>query len=213
MPVGVPKIPFIKPSSSSDRLYRFRTLFLFQELTPELTGTLTGLMTYLNMDDSTLEQFLFINSTGGKMVNGLAVYDVIQGVIPDVHTICMGLAASMAALILSGGALTKRIAFPSAFFFYLSFFSLQLCYDSIRVMIHQPFAKLEGHPLNNWHDANVDLAEVMRLRKTVLYNYAKRSPHPAWVIVADMERDRFMSPTEARAYGLIDSIGTHLRFA
>nr|YP_010268487.1 clp protease proteolytic subunit [Pseudocodon convolvulaceus]UIG86695.1 clp protease proteolytic subunit [Pseudocodon convolvulaceus] len=203
MPVGVPKIPFIKPSSSSrphpdliDRLYRFRTLFLFQELTPELTGTLTGLMTYLNMDDSTLEQFLFINSTGGKMVNGLAVYDVIQGVIPDVHTICMGLAASMAALILSGGALTKRIAFPSA-----------------RVMIHQPFAKLEGHPLNNWHDANVDLAEVMRLRKTVLYNYAKRSPHPAWVIVADMERDRFMSPTEARAYGLIDSIGTHLRFA
>lgn len=97
-----------------DRLYRARALFLFQELTGELTANITGLMVFLNIDDNTREQFLFINSPGGKMVDGLAVYDMSQAILPDVHTLCLGLAASMASFILSGGAMTKRIAFPNA---------------------------------------------------------------------------------------------------
>nr|YP_009868745.1 ATP-dependent protease proteolytic subunit [Leptocodon hirsutus]QKI32188.1 ATP-dependent protease proteolytic subunit [Leptocodon hirsutus] len=177
----------------SDRLYRARTLFLFQELTAELTANLTGLMAVLNIEDNTLEQFLFINSTGGKIVNGLAVYDMSQGIIPDVHTLCLGLAASIASLILSGGALTKRIAFPNAW-----------------RLIHQPKAKIEGNPLNKLADAELDIDEVLQLRKTVLEYYARISPSPVWVIAEDMERDTFMTPTEAQAYGLIDDIGTDI---
>nr|QVL28649.1 ClpP [Chrysanthemum lavandulifolium] len=213
MPVGVPKVPFIISDEEEDdeeeeekdedeeeeiewldlyeRLYRARALFLFHELTAEITANLTGLMAMLNIEDNTLEQFLFINSTGGKIVDGLAVYDMSRAILPDVHTICVGLAASIASLILSGGALTKRIAFPHAW-----------------RLIHQPKAKIEGHPLNNLADAELDLDEVLKLRKTVLEYYARISPSPVWVIAEDMERDTFMTPTEALAYGLIDDIGT-----
>nr|YP_010127676.1 ClpP [Codonopsis tsinlingensis]QPP19992.1 ClpP [Codonopsis tsinlingensis] len=211
MPVGVPKVPFLISDEDEeeeeeedeeeevewldliDRLYRARALFLFQELTAELTANLTGLMAILNIEDNTLEQFLFINSPGGKIVDGLAVYDMSQGVLPDVHTLCMGLAASIASLILSGGAPTKRVAFPNAW-----------------RLIHQPKVKIQGYPFNKLADVEMDLDEVFKLRKIVIESYARVSPNPVWVIAEDMERDAFMTPTEALAYGLIDKIGTNI---
>lgn len=97
-----------------DRLYRERALFLFKNLSPETANHIVGLMIFLNIDDSDREQFLFINSTGGGVMHGLAVTNTINFVLPDVHTICVGVAASMAAFILAGGSQTKRTAFPHA---------------------------------------------------------------------------------------------------
>lgn len=93
-------------------LYRDRILFLFENLEKEITNTIVGLMVFLNIEDNTKEQFLFINSRGGSLVYGISVHDVSRSVRPDVHTIGMGVVASMAAFILSGGTQTKRIAFP-----------------------------------------------------------------------------------------------------
>lgn len=97
-----------------DRLYRERALFLFKDLSPETANHIVGLMIFLNIDDCNQEQFLFINSTGGGVMYGLAVHNAINFVLPDVHTLCLGVAASMAAFILAGGSSTKRIAFPNA---------------------------------------------------------------------------------------------------
>nr|APW82657.1 ATP-dependent Clp protease proteolytic subunit [Citrullus lanatus] len=128
MPIGVPRVPFRNPGEEDaswidviNRLYRERLLFLGQEIDTELSNQLIGLMVYLSMEDETKDLYLFINSPGGWVLPGIAIYDTMQFVRPDVQTVCMGLAASMGSFILSGGKITKRLAFPHA-----------------RVMIHQP---------------------------------------------------------------------------
>lgn len=107
-----------------NRLYRERLLFLGQEVDSEISNQLIGLMVYLSIEDDTKDLYLFINSPGGWVIPGVAIYDTMQFVRPDVHTICMGLAASMGSFILVGGEITKRLAFPHAwrqwvFYFYL----------------------------------------------------------------------------------------------
>ena len=97
-----------------NRLYRERLLFLGQEVDNEISNQLIGLMVYLSIEDDTKDLYLFINSPGGWVIPGVAIYDTIQFVQPDVHTICMGLAASMGSFILVGGEITKRLAFPHA---------------------------------------------------------------------------------------------------
>lgn len=97
-----------------NRLYRERLLFLGQEVDSEISNQLIGLMVYLSIEDDTKDLYLFINSPGGWVIPGVAIYDTMQFVRPDVHTICMGLAASMASFILVGGEITKRLAFPHA---------------------------------------------------------------------------------------------------
>ena len=97
-----------------NRLYRERLLFLGQAVDSEISNQLIGLMVYLSIEDDTKDLYLFINSPGGWVIPGVAIYDTMQFVRPDVHTICMGLAASMGSFILVGGEITKRLAFPHA---------------------------------------------------------------------------------------------------
>ena len=97
-----------------NRLYRERLLFLGQGISTDLSNQLIGLMMYLSMEDENKELYLFVNSPGGWVIPGIAIYDTMQFVRPDIHTICIGLAASMGSFILAGGQLTKRIAFPHA---------------------------------------------------------------------------------------------------
>ncbi|KAL8245897.1 hypothetical protein R6Q59_007113 [Mikania micrantha] len=97
-----------------NRLYRERLLFLGQEVDSEISNQLIGLMIYLSIEDDTQDLYLFINSPGGWVIPGVALYDTMQFVQPDVHTICMGSAASMGSFILVGGEITKRLAFPHA---------------------------------------------------------------------------------------------------
>ena len=97
-----------------NRLYRERLLFLGQGISTDLSNQLIGLMMYLSMEDENKELYLFVNSPGGWVIPGIAIYDTMQFVRPDIHTICIGLAASMGSFILAGGQLTKRIACPHA---------------------------------------------------------------------------------------------------
>lgn len=97
-----------------NRLYRERLLFLGQEVQSEISNQLMGLMVYLSIEDDTKDLYLFINSPGGWVISGVGIYDTMQFVRPDVHTICIGLAASMGSFILVGGEITKRLAFPHA---------------------------------------------------------------------------------------------------
>lgn len=107
----------------SNRLYRERLLFLGQHVDDEIANQLIGIMMYLNGEDESKDMYLYINSPGGAVLAGISVYDAMQFVVPDVHTICMGLAASMGSFILTGGEITKRIALPHALRQYVLFFN------------------------------------------------------------------------------------------
>nr|YP_011010081.1 clp protease proteolytic subunit [Physostegia virginiana]WRY31800.1 clp protease proteolytic subunit [Physostegia virginiana] len=190
MPIGVPKVPFRSPGEEDaswvDVLYRERLLFLGQEVTSEISNQLIGLMVYLSIEDDSKDLYLFINSPGGWLIPGVAIYDTMQFVRPEVHTICMGFAASMGSFILVGGEITKRLAFPHA-----------------RVMIHQP--------ASSFHEAQtgefiLEAEELLKLRETITRVYAQRTGKPLWVVSEDLERDVFMSATEAQAYGIVDLV-------
>nr|YP_009698135.1 ClpP [Alangium kurzii]YP_009698220.1 ClpP [Alangium platanifolium]YP_009699325.1 ClpP [Alangium chinense]AUF34216.1 ClpP [Alangium alpinum]WKV25524.1 clp protease proteolytic subunit [Alangium chinense subsp. pauciflorum]WKV25612.1 clp protease proteolytic subunit [Alangium chinense subsp. strigosum]AUF33621.1 ClpP [Alangium chinense]QEJ85185.1 ClpP [Alangium kurzii] len=192
MPIGVPKVPFRIPGEEDatwidvNRLYHERLLFLGQGVDSQLSNQLIGLILFLSMENENKNLYLFINSPGGWVVPGIALYDTMQFVRPDVHTICMGLAASMGSFLLVGGKMTKRIAFPHA-----------------RVMIHQPASSFfEGQAA----EVILEAEELLKLRETITRVYAQRTGKPLWVVSEDMERDVFMSATEAQAYGIVDLV-------
>nr|YP_010558609.1 clp protease proteolytic subunit [Euphorbia biselegans]UED19966.1 clp protease proteolytic subunit [Euphorbia biselegans] len=193
MPIGVPKVPFRHPGEDDslwidlyNRLYRERLLFLGQGVDSEISNQLIGLMVYLSIESETKDLYLFINSPGGWVIPGVAIYDTMQFVRPDVQTICMGLAASMGSFILVGGKITKRLAFPHA-----------------RVMIHQPIA---GFYQAQIAEFVLEAEELLKLREIITRIYAQRTGKPLWVVSEDMERDVFMSATEAQAHGIVDLI-------
>nr|UDZ59555.1 clp protease proteolytic subunit [Echinodorus paniculatus] len=193
MPIGVPRVPFRIPGEEDaswvdiNRLYRERLLFLGEEIECEIANQLMALMVYLGIEDSTKEQYLFINTPGGWVLPGLAIYDAMHWIQPEVNTVCMGLAASMGSLILVGGVITKRLAYPHA-----------------RVMIHQPSTSyFEGSA----SDLLLEAEELLNLRRVVTTIYAERTTKPFWALSEDMERDVFMSATEAQVYGLVDLVG------
>ncbi|YP_001718462.1 ATP-dependent Clp protease proteolytic subunit (chloroplast) [Manihot esculenta] len=192
MPIGVPKVPFRNPGEDDstwidiNRLYRERLLFLGQDVDSEIANQLIGLMVYLSIENATKDLYLFINSPGGWVIPGIAIYDTMQFVRPDVQTVCMGLAASMGSFILVGGKITKRLAFPHA-----------------RVMIHQP--------ISGYYEAQIvefvlEAEELLKLREILTRIYAQRTGKPLWVVSEDMERDVFMSATEAQAHGIVDLV-------
>nr|YP_010379771.1 clp protease proteolytic subunit [Astragalus pattersonii]UCS40912.1 clp protease proteolytic subunit [Astragalus pattersonii] len=193
MPVGVPKVPFSVPDDDDaswvdlyNRLYHQRLLFLGQEIKSEISNQLVGLMVYLSLEDKTKDLYLFINSPGGDVISGMAIFDGMHFVKAEVQTICVGLAASMASLILLGGEITKRLAFPHA-----------------RVMIHEPASSFqEEHTVESILEAN----ELLKMRETIIQIYAQRTGKPSWQIEKDMQRDFFMSAEEAQAYGIIDMV-------
>nr|YP_010934472.1 ATP-dependent Clp protease proteolytic subunit 1 [Bruguiera hainesii]QWE50514.1 ATP-dependent Clp protease proteolytic subunit1 [Bruguiera cylindrica]QWE50598.1 ATP-dependent Clp protease proteolytic subunit1 [Bruguiera gymnorhiza]QWE50849.1 ATP-dependent Clp protease proteolytic subunit1 [Bruguiera sexangula]QWE50681.1 ATP-dependent Clp protease proteolytic subunit1 [Bruguiera hainesii]UIE10352.1 Clp protease proteolytic subunit [Bruguiera sexangula] len=193
MPIGVPKVPFRNPGEDDsiwidiyNRLYRERLLFLGQDVDSEISNQLIGLMVYLSMESETKDLYLFINSPGGWVIPGVAIYDTMQFVQPDVQTVCMGLAASMGSFILVGGKITKRLAFLHA-----------------RVMIHQPIAAFYEAQIGEFV---LEAEELLKLREILTRVYAQRTGKPLWVVSEDMERDVFMSATEAQAHGIVDLV-------
>nr|YP_009708670.1 ATP-dependent Clp protease proteolytic subunit [Elytranthe albida]QEV86279.1 ATP-dependent Clp protease proteolytic subunit [Elytranthe albida] len=193
MPIGVPRVPFRLPGEEYstwidiyNRLYRERLLFLGQGVDSEISNQLISLMVYLGIENDTKDFFFFINSPGGWVIPGVAIYDTMQFVRPDVHTICMGLAASMGSFLLVGGTITKRLAFPHA-----------------RVMIHQPASSyFEAQTV----EFILEAEELLKLRETLTEVYVQRTGKPLWVVSEDMERDVFMSATEAQAHGIVDLV-------
>jgi len=199
MPIGVPKVPFRLPGDSSaqwvdlyNRLYRERVLFLCQELEDELSNQLIGIMLYLNAEESTKGIYIYINSPGGSVTCGIAVYDAMHYIDSNVTTICVGTAASMASFILAGGDRGKRIALPNA-----------------RIMIHQP----EGGSQGQASEVLSESEEVMRIRRQVGRVYAERTGQPLSRISRDMDRDQFMSAREAKDYGLVDQVAVDTKWA
>nr|YP_009924975.1 clp protease proteolytic subunit [Comastoma pulmonarium]QNH70055.1 clp protease proteolytic subunit [Comastoma pulmonarium]UEP13668.1 Clp protease proteolytic subunit [Comastoma pulmonarium] len=193
MPIGVPKVPFRTPGEVNaswidvyNRLYHERLLFLGQGIDNEISNQLIGLMIYLSIEDDNKDLYLFINSPGGWVIPGVAIYDTMQFVRPDVHTICMGLAASMGSFILVGGEITKRLAFPHA-----------------RVMIHQPASSFYEAQAGEFI---LEAEELLKLRETLTRVYGQRTGKALWVVSEDIERDVFMSATEAQAYGIVDFV-------
>nr|WGF20190.1 ATP-dependent Clp protease proteolytic subunit [Caragana opulens] len=194
MPVGVPKVPFLLPGDDDaswidlyNRLFQERLLFLGQEVNSEISNQLVGLMVYLSLEDKTKDLYLFINSPGGEVISGMAIFDTMQFVEAEVQTVCVGLAASMGSLLLVGGVITKRLAFPHAW----------------RVMIHQPASSFyEGQTVECMLEAN----ELLKMRQTMTKIYAQRTGKPSWQISKDMERDHYMSAEEAQAHGIVDMV-------
>nr|YP_009437405.1 ClpP [Dodonaea viscosa]ATG27820.1 ClpP [Dodonaea viscosa] len=144
-------------------------------------------MVYLSAESDTKDLYLFINSPGGWAIPGIAIYDTMQFVRPDIQTICMGLAASMGSFILVGGEITKRLAFPHA----------------SRVMIHQPAGGFYEAPTS---ELILEAEELLKLREILTRVYVQRTGKPLWVVSEDMERDTFMSATEAQAHGIVDFV-------
>ena len=192
MPIGVPKVPFRLPGEPSaqwvdlyNRLYRERVLFLCQDLNDEISNQLIGVMLYLNGEKSSQDVYIYINSPGGSVICGIAVYDIMNYIDIEVITLCVGTASSMASFILSGGALGKRMAFPHS-----------------RIMIHQP----EGGSQGQGSEVISESEEVIRIKRQVARVYSTRTGQNLIQILQDMDRDKFMSAREAKQYGLVDHL-------
>ncbi len=166
-------------------LLRERIVFLGQEVDDQVANLIISQMLYLEAQDPEKDISLYINSPGGVAYAGMAIYDVIQHVRPDVSTICVGMGMSAAAMVLCGGAPGKRLALPNA-----------------RIMIHQGSAGTRGAP----SDMEIQLREVLALTRRMAEIIAHHSGRSVEQVASDIDRDYFMTPGEAMAYGLIDGI-------
>jgi ATP-dependent Clp protease protease subunit len=166
-------------------LLRQRIVFLGQEVDDQVANLIISQMLYLEALDPESDISLYINSPGGLAYGGMAIYDVIQHVRPDVSTICVGMGMSAAAMVLCGGAPGKRFALPSS-----------------RIMIHQGSAGTRGAP----SDMEIQLREVLALTRRMAEIIAHHSGKSVDEVERDIDRDKFMTPDEALHYGLIDGI-------
>jgi ATP-dependent Clp protease protease subunit len=166
-------------------LLRQRIVLLGQEVDDQIANLIISQMLYLEAQDPERDINLYINSPGGLAYGGMAIYDVIQHVRPDVSTICVGMGMSAAAMVLCGGAPGKRLALPSA-----------------RIMIHQGSAGARGAP----SDMEIQLREALSLTRRMAEIIAHHSGRPVDEVMHDIDRDYFMTAEEAVAYGLIDSV-------
>ena len=167
------------------RLLKDRIIFLGEEVN-ETTASLTvAQLLFLESEDPGKDIQLYINSPGGMVTAGLAIYDTMQYIKCDVSTVCIGMAASMGAFLLSGGAKGKRFALPNA-----------------EIMIHQPLGGAQGQAT----EIQIAAEHILRTRKTLNSILAANTGKPLEVIQTDTERDNFMSAAEAKEYGLIDEV-------
>ena len=166
-------------------LLRERIVFLGQEVDDQIANLIISQMLYLEAQDPDKDICLYINSPGGMAYAGMAIYDVIQHVRPDVSTICVGIGMSAAAMVLCGGAPGKRLALPNA-----------------RIMIHQGSAGTRGAP----SDMEIQLREVLAITRRMAEIIAYHSGRSVEQVATDIDRDNFMTPEEAMEYGLIDAI-------
>jgi ATP-dependent Clp protease protease subunit len=167
------------------RLLRERIVFLGTEVDDQVANLITAQLLFLEAEDPDKDVSLYVNSPGGSAYAGMAIYDTMQFVKPDVRTICVGMAMSAAAMILCGGAAGKRSALPNA-----------------KMMIHQGSAGFRGAP----SDIDIHAREVLSVTRRMAEIIAQHSSRGAEQVMQDIDRDNFMSPDEAVAYGLIDDV-------
>jgi len=168
------------------RLLKDRIIFLGSAIDAAVANLVTAQLLYLEAEDPGRDVQLYINSPGGDTSAGLAIYDTVQYVKPDVRTLCVGLAASAAALLLAAGTPGKRLALPNA-----------------RIMIHQPWGKIgQGQAV----DLGIQAREFLRTKRLMEEILAKHTGQPVAKIHEDTDRDYYMAPDEAQAYGMIDGI-------
>ncbi|WP_324631734.1 ATP-dependent Clp endopeptidase proteolytic subunit ClpP [Phormidium sp. CCY1219] len=169
------------------RLLRERIVFLGTPIDDSVADSIVAQLLYLDAEDPEKDIQLYLNSPGGSVTAGMAIYDTIQQIRPDVVTICYGLAASMGAFLLSAGTKGKRMSLPSS-----------------RIMIHQPLGGAQGQAV----DIEIQAKEILYLKQTLNELLAEHTGQPLERIEADTDRDFFMSAEEAKDYGLIDKVIT-----
>lgn len=167
------------------RLLRERIIFLGQPVTDELANNIVAQLLFLEADDPEKDIYLYINSPGGSVSAGMGIFDTMNYVRPDVSTICMGLAASMGAFLLSGGTKGKRLSLPHS-----------------RIMIHQPLGGAQGQAT----DIAIQAEQIIKTKRRLNELLAAHTSQPLERIEEDTERDFFMSPEESVEYGLIDKV-------
>ncbi|MDO5352215.1 MAG: ATP-dependent Clp endopeptidase proteolytic subunit ClpP [Succinatimonas sp.] len=169
------------------RMLKDRVIFLTGEVEDHMSDLIVAQLLFLESEDPDKDIYLYINSPGGVVTAGMAIYDTMQYIKPDVCTLCMGQACSMGSFLLSGGAKGKRFALPNA-----------------RIMIHQPLGGFKGQA----SDILIHAQETQRIKQTLNELLAKHTGQPLEIIERDTDRDNFMSAQEACEYGLIDKVIT-----
>ena len=167
------------------RLLKDRIIFLGDEVTDAAASVIVAQLLFLESEDPNKDIYLYINSPGGSVTAGMAIYDTMQYIKCDVSTICMGMAASMGAFLLAAGAKGKRYALPNA-----------------EIMIHQPSGGAQGQAT----DIQIQAERILQMKKSLNTILAERTGQPYEVICKDTERDNFMTAQQAMEYGLIDKV-------
>lgn len=167
------------------RLLKDRIVFLGEEVNDTTAGLVVAQLLFLEAEDPDKDISLYINSPGGSITSGFAIYDTMQYIKPDVSTICVGMAASMGAFLLTAGAKGKRYALPNS-----------------EVMIHQPSGGTQGQAT----DIAIQAERILKMKKKLNRIFSERTGQPLETIEKDVERDNFMSAEEAMKYGLIDKV-------
>lgn len=169
------------------RLLKDRIVFLGSEVTDTVANLITAQLLFLESEDPEKDIYLYINSPGGSVTAGLAIYDTMQYVTPDISTLCLGQAASMAAFLLAAGAKGKRSSLPHS-----------------RIMIHQPLGGFQGQV----SDVEIHAGEMVRLKRTLNELFANHTGQPYEKVHQDTDRDNFLTAKEAREYGIVDQVVT-----
>lgn len=169
------------------RLLKDRVIFLSGEVEDNMANLIVAQLLFLESEDPDKDIYLYINSPGGSVTAGMAIYDTMQYIKPDVRTICIGQACSMGAFLLAGGAAGKRGALPHA-----------------RVMIHQPLGGFRGQA----SDIQIHAKEILKIKSTLNERLAFHTGQPIETIEKNTDRDNFMSAEEAKNYGLVDEVFT-----
>lgn len=167
------------------RLLKDRIIFLSDEVNDATASLIVAQMLFLEAEDPEKDIYFYINSPGGSITSGMAIYDTMQLIRPDVSTICVGMAASMGAFLLAAGAKGKRFALPNS-----------------EIMIHQPLGGARGQAT----DIKIQAERILKMREALNRILSERTGQPLEKIEADTERDNFMSAEEAKEYGLVDNI-------
>jgi ATP-dependent Clp protease protease subunit len=170
------------------RLLNERIIFLGSPVDDQVANLIVAQLLHLESQDPDKDISIYINTPGGSIYAGLAIYDTMQFIKPDVSTICCGIAMSMGSLLLAGGANGKRLSLPNS-----------------RILIHQPSAGFEGQST----DIEIHAREILKTRERIDQIYSEHTGRPVEEVHRDMERDRFFRPDEAEEYGLIDRIIEH----
>ena len=170
------------------RLLKDNLIFIGTPIDDTIANLVVAQLLFLEAEDPEKDIWLYINSPGGSITAGMAIYDTMQFIRPDVATICVGQCASMAALLLTAGAKGKRFALPNS-----------------RILIHQPSGGSQGQAT----DIRIQAEEIIRMRELTSQIISKHTGQPYDTVELDVERDRIMSPMQAKEYGLIDEVSVH----